>query len=279
MNRRDLIVDNVRLSHLAAGSGPPLVVLPGWSQAAAQFVPVAERLARSRRVLVLDHRGQGESEDPARGFNIHRLAGDLHEILSQEQLEGVALLGHSMGVAVIYAYLDLFGDRRIERLVLSDQRPALVRRPAWTEDEALDAGVALGPERLAEFHQSLAGPQGDEVFAEAMHGMVSRDLPADRFEALLDHTRMERRARADVYWSMAATDLRDVITTIRRPTLVVTGEASMVPRRSQEWVAASIGGARLAVIPAVDGGSHFAHYENPAAYCDVVEPFLRPASG
>jgi pimeloyl-ACP methyl ester carboxylesterase len=276
VEHREVIIDDVRLSYLTAGSGPPLVVLPGWSQAASQFVPVAQRLARARRVLILDHRGQGESEDPGRGFRVHRLAADLHGVLAQEQLEQVSLLGHSMGVAVIYAYLDLFGEERVERLVVSDQRPALVHQAAWTNEEALDSGAALTPEGLVQFHDHLAGPDGEAVFADAMRGMVSRDLEPARFQALLDQTPMERGARADVYWSMASTDLRDVIRSIRKPTLVVTGEASMVPRRSQEWVAQTVPGARLAVIPAANGGSHFAHYENPAAYADVVEPFLEP---
>ncbi len=38
-----------------------------------------------------------------------------------------------------------------------------------------------------------------------------------------------------------------------------------------------IPGARLAIIPAEDGGSHFAFWENPTAFHAIVETFLTEA--
>jgi pimeloyl-ACP methyl ester carboxylesterase len=190
---------NVTLAYLELGAGPPVVCLPGWSQAAEQFEPVMQRLATDHRVLALDHRGHGRSGQPGRGYRLHRLAADLHEILVALELEQVTLLGHSMGVAVIWAYLDLFGPTRLDRLVLADSRPTLVRDRDWSDAEALVAG----------------------------------------------------RAR-------------------RRPssTTCATGCA--------QWIATSIPGARLATIPAEEGGSHFAFWENPERFATIVAEFLAP---
>jgi pimeloyl-ACP methyl ester carboxylesterase len=41
------------------------------------------------------------------------------------KLKRVSLLGHSMGAAVIWSYIELFGDTELSKLILIDQSPAL----------------------------------------------------------------------------------------------------------------------------------------------------------
>lgn len=69
-------------------------------------------------------------------------------------------------------------------------------------------------------------------------------------------------------------DWRDLIPIITVPTIVVHGLGSMIPLECQQWIAASIPGARLATIPAEDGGSHFAFWENPERFSEIVARFL-----
>ncbi|MFN7278235.1 MAG: alpha/beta fold hydrolase, partial [Betaproteobacteria bacterium] len=89
--------DGVKLHYLEAGSGKPLVMIPGWSQTAAQFRHQLEGLSDRYRVIALDMRGHGESAKPAHGYRIHRLSKDVHEFLTAKSLGGVTLAGHSMG--------------------------------------------------------------------------------------------------------------------------------------------------------------------------------------
>lgn len=272
--RDHVTVDGVRLAFLAAGAGPPLVLLHGWSQSAVQFEPLAVRLAAGRRVLALDHRGHGRSEDPGRGYRLARLAADVRGALAALELDRVALLGHSMSVAVIGAYLDAYGTERIDRLILNDQRPRIVRPPDWDDDDALRYGASVTPEAAAEFTVRLAGPDGEAAFAAAMRPMVSPDLPPERLTQLMATTAMGRSARADLYWSMATADLRDVWAAIDVPTLVTSGEASMIPVQSQRWLASEIPGAEFHITRAAHGGSHFAFWEDPDRYAAVLAEFL-----
>lgn len=46
--------DGVTLSYLEAGSGKPLVLIPGWSQTAEQFKHQIEGLLGRYRVIALD---------------------------------------------------------------------------------------------------------------------------------------------------------------------------------------------------------------------------------
>lgn len=272
--REQVTVDGVRLAFRAAGAGPPLVLLHGWSQSAVQFEPLMVRLAAGRRVIALDHRGHGMSADPGRGYRLSRLAADVRGALDALGLDGVALLGHSMSVAVIGAYLDAYGTERIERLILNDQRPRIVRPPDWSDDDALRFGASVTPEAAAEFAVRLAGREGEVAFAAAMRPMVSPDLPPERFTRLMATTAMARPARADLYWSMATADLRDVWPAVDVPTLVTAGEASMIPVESQQWLASEIPGAQFHVTRAAHGGSHFAFWEDPDRYAAVLAEFL-----
>ena len=133
--------DGVRLHFIQQGSGAPLVMIPGWSQTAAQFEGQMAGLAARRRVIAIDMRGHGESDKPEHGYRIQRLAMDLRNAIEALGLERVSLLGHSMGCSVIWCYLDLFGWGGLERLVLVDQMPCITARPGWSEQERRDAGA------------------------------------------------------------------------------------------------------------------------------------------
>ena len=54
--------DGAELNLLEAGSGSPLLLLPGWSQTAAMFRHQLEGLSERYRVIALDWRGHGDSQ-------------------------------------------------------------------------------------------------------------------------------------------------------------------------------------------------------------------------
>jgi pimeloyl-ACP methyl ester carboxylesterase len=58
------------------------------------------------------------------------------------------------------------------------------------------------------------------------------------------------------------------------PTLVVHGLGSMIPLECQQWIVDVVPGAQLATIPADEGGSHFAFWENPTRFAELVADFL-----
>ncbi len=170
----------------------------------------------------------------------------------------MTLLGHSMGVAVIWAYLDLFGPARLDRLVLADSAdcasPRLVRRRGrsrWSSQT---------PAELDDLCHRLRAPDGWDVLVEVLLDLASPDLSPERFEALLATNRPTANETqcAALWYDQCTVDWRDLIPTITVPTIVVHGLGSMIPLECQQWIATSIPGARLATIPAEEGGSHFA---------------------
>ena len=108
---------SLRLRLLAAGSGPPLVLLHGVSLSAAAWAPLFTGLP-DRRLLAIDLPGHGLS-DPAsyrRGRvrqNAHQL---IEDILDALELHEAPVVGHSLGgmLALWYAAT---GAQRISSLV------------------------------------------------------------------------------------------------------------------------------------------------------------------
>jgi pimeloyl-ACP methyl ester carboxylesterase len=115
--------DDVSLSYISAGRGKPLVLIHGWSQSAEQFKYQISAFAQRYHIVAIDLRGHGKSEKVTYGYRISRLSKDIQELIDFLQLEKPHLLGHSIGCAVIWSYIDLFGTNEMDRLVLVDQSP------------------------------------------------------------------------------------------------------------------------------------------------------------
>ncbi|MDA0229232.1 MAG: alpha/beta hydrolase [Proteobacteria bacterium] len=270
------ISGSVTLRYQEAGAGKPLVMLPGWSQSAAEFKYQMSALAEGRRVIALDMRGHGESDKPAGGYRISRLAADLHEVLIALDLHDVDLLGHSMGCSVSWCYLDLFGAERLSRLILVDEAAAVTGNPSWPQAErkALDCLFAGPLDLAAQYHKVLTATDA-EATADLLAGMFTAGVARDDLLWIAaENLKLPRIHAANLVYHHAMIDWRDVVRAIRLPTLVVGGHASIFPAHTQEWIAEQIPGAECVIFGASEGGSHFMFYENPAKFNTVVNAFL-----
>ena len=266
--------DGYTLHYFEAGQGRPIVMIPGWSQTAAQFAGQM-KLADRYRIFALDMRGHGASSKGAHGYRIHRLAKDLHDFLVAADLEDVTLLGHSMGAAVIWAYWDLYRNERIAKLVLVDQVPACANNPGWSDRQKAEAGGLWGPEGLYEAANAIAGPEGNEVSARFVEGMFTGRYPRDQIDWVIEQNlQFPREPAARLVVNHCMTDWRDIFATIDVPTLIVGGEASLFKVEALEWMRAQIPGARLEVFGADEGGGHFMFMENPTKFNQLVRDFV-----
>ena len=55
---------------------------------------------------------------------------------------------------------------------------------------------------------------------------------------------------------------------------MIGGKASLVPWKSQLWVASQIKGAKVEIFDEAEGGSHFMFMENPDKFNRLVEDFV-----
>jgi non-heme chloroperoxidase len=229
--------DGVGLRYLEVGSGRPLVLIHGWSQAAELFRRQIDGLSDRYRVIAYDQRGHGESDKPAFGYRISRLAKDLHDVLTALDLHDVAAVGHSMGCSVLWCYWDLFGAERLAKLILVDQAPFLTDNPAWSPAERAAAGAMATAEERVAAHNRVAASTGEAPIRELVEAMTTGALdPAVKAWIVEHNLKMPRAAAATLSFNHGGQDWRDVIPRITLPTLVVGGRASLISWRSQAWI-------------------------------------------
>lgn len=123
--------DGVDLFYRDWGTGKPVVFVAGWALPSEswqyQMLPLVEA---GYRTIAFDRRGHGRSSDPGRGYDFDTLADDLAAVLDALDLNGVILVGHSMGCNEIVRYLSRHGSARIERVaMLGAMTPCLAKRP------------------------------------------------------------------------------------------------------------------------------------------------------
>jgi pimeloyl-ACP methyl ester carboxylesterase len=270
-----ILPDGVRLSLCDAGSGRPIVMLHGWSQTAAMFHHQIAEFSSAARVIAPDLRGHGQSDKPEGGYRVPALARDLKALLDHLSIESADVIGWSMGAAVIWSFIDLFGTARIRNLVLVDEPACVVQLPGMTEQDVADAGAIFDLTGLQGLMAGLLGPQSSEVRRGFVNGMLSPHADeAMRNWILEENLKMPAACAAALLLNHATQDWRDLIARIDVPTLVIGGEVSHVNPISQKWIAGALHRSKLEIISAADRGSHFPFLENPALFNRLVREFL-----
>ena len=267
--------DGVNLHYVEAGSGKPILMIPGWSQTAEQFKYQLSGLSDRYRVIAIDMRGHGESDKPEFGYKISRLAKDVHDTIHELDLDEVNILGHSMGSSVIWNYYDMYGPERLSKLLLIDQMPMITSNPAWSEQERIDSGAIFNPQSLYETINALAGPDGVETTKGFIGSMLTKSAPQEEKDWIIERNlTMPRQYAATLLYNHSTQDWRDLIPRLELPALVVGGRVSTVPWRSQEWIAKQIPGARLEIFEEEDGGNHFMFIEGHEKFNTIVADFV-----
>jgi pimeloyl-ACP methyl ester carboxylesterase len=112
--------DGVRLHYLDEGEGPAIVFIPGWMNPASIWEPQVRYFAANYRVVVLDPRSQGESEQVTEGHYPERRSRDIKELIKHLEVSSVVLVGFSMGGPEVLSYVDQFGTGSLSGIVLVD---------------------------------------------------------------------------------------------------------------------------------------------------------------
>jgi haloacetate dehalogenase len=116
---------------------PPLLLLHGHPQTMAMWHRVAPALARTRRVVLMDLRGYGDSGRPVAGeasaaYAKREMALDAVALMRSLGHERFAVLAHDRGARVAHR-LALDHPQAVDRLMLLDIAPTLAMYEGTTE--------------------------------------------------------------------------------------------------------------------------------------------------
>jgi len=119
-SRSFITSDNVRIHYLEAGKGPAIVLIPGWTMPADIWEHQIAYFSKTYRVIAIDPRSQGDSDKPQDGNYPERRAADYHELVAALNVRRPVLVGWSLAVPELMAYVEQFGANDIRGLVLVD---------------------------------------------------------------------------------------------------------------------------------------------------------------
>lgn len=262
--------DGVRLSYWEAGRGKSLIFIPGWSANGAEFINVMYLLRENYHVYVLDPRNQGLSQNVSYGMRISRYAKDVKEFTEYLGIKSANYCGWSMGASVLYSYIDLFGTKGINKLILIDEPPSILTRPGWNDQERLNAGAMVDyPEQLI---QAFSSGASNPVLERAMQMDSPYYENSESFARFFVKSDMQYMSL--IMFDHASNDWRDVIgKKINVPTAIFTGEYSPnLP--SQRWMKSVIPDSILYVYSKAEQGDHFLAFKNPVKFTNDLRVFL-----
>ena len=224
------------------GAGPPLVLLNGFAATKDDWDPAfLDALAADHELVLLDHRGMGESADGGGPFTVEDLADDAADAIDALELDRAAVLGWSMGGYVALS-LARRHPERVERLVLLSTTGG--GELAMPGEEAIRGELrdtSGTPREQARRLISLLFPPARAAAVDAQFGDV-----VARARAALSADVTERQWAAMEAWERRPSAREDV-GRISCPALAATGDEDVVipPENSLE-LSKAIPGAWLA---------------------------------
>jgi pimeloyl-ACP methyl ester carboxylesterase len=223
-----LAADTVRL-HIedSGGAGRPVVLIHGWPLSSQAWEPQVSALkAAGYRVVAYDRRGFGRSDKPESGYSYDTLADDLQRVMDQCGLQGVTLVGFSMGGGEVARYIARYGESRLHSAVFASAVPPYLMKSADNPEGP------LSPEKAQEKKQGLLKDRSTyfDQFTRSFFSAngVLQVTEAQRTDTLaLCHQSAQHAALACMD-AFSTTDFREDLKKVNLPTLVIHGGADAI---------------------------------------------------
>jgi pimeloyl-ACP methyl ester carboxylesterase len=253
--------ERIHYVELEEGSGPgrpTLLFVPGWTMTVEIWESQLRHFAASHRVVAMDPRSQGRSSKARDGHTAGARAGDIRAVVEALDLEPVVLVGWSMAVTEVVAYVERYGTDGVAGLVLVDGV----------------AGQDPDPRMSAMFMDWTAGFVHDRRAATDafVRGMYRREHPPEYLAAVAEQSLLTPTdAAAALVVATARHDFRSTLPRINRPVLITaTAGSPWDPYYAQ--MAEAIPGARLEWFP--DAG-HALFVDEAGRFNTLLESFLQ----
>src|SRR5438128_7670471 len=262
----------VNIAYQVVGDGPlDLVFVPGFIShldlqwADPRIARFLEKLASFSRLIMFDKRGTGLSDPVAAAAPVEARMYDGGAVMDAAGSERAALFGLSEGGAMSVLFAATYPERT-RALLLCGTFP----------NGTLDPDDNPGGQRWVDGVQRVRSATEHWGEGRTLAYMApSADSERDRigrgiFERSAASPQMAQ-TRIDM---VLETDVRELLPTLRVPTLVLHRAEEFVPVECARYMAERIPGARLVVLPGMD---HIPFYGDADGYAAEIEEFLTGA--
>ena len=248
----NVIVDTLLVNYLRQGKGPQILLVHGWGDTLRTFDAVANILESEYEVIRLDLPGFGNSQPPVEPWGLDEYGRFISRFLAKIDAKPVVMVGHSNGGAILINALAEAMTMTDKLVLLSSagiRNARSLRNVAWrvTAKVGKAATAVLPAASQRSFRRRLYSTAGSDM-------MVAPHLE-ESFKRIVGQ------------------DVRAKAAALHVPTLIINGSTdTATPLEFARTFNSLIKGSQLNVI---DGASHFAHQEQPAAVADMLKAFLK----
>jgi pimeloyl-ACP methyl ester carboxylesterase len=261
--------NGVNLFYEESGSGPETIVFShGFLMDHAMFGPQRAAFEKQYRVIAYDHRAQGQSEDPGRGYDMSTVTDDAAILIRTLKAAPCHFVGLSMGGFV--------GMR------LAARHPDLIRTLTLMNTTATREKIynRVKYAFLARMVKTFSPAPFTAIAVKELFGRTTRNSSEKR--ALLQEwiAKLRTRPRSVGYTLQAIAKRREFrageMAAIHCPTLIITGgDDTAQPPRNAASLFTGIRGARMINIP---GAGHSSSIEQPEAVIAAMREFFATAT-
>ena len=256
-------------------TGRPLVMVnggPGFDHTYVLCSDAWDAIARGRRVVFYDQRGNGRSSALRKGQSctLGDQIADLDTLRRQLGAASIDLLGHSWGGYLVMAYAARHPDH-VAHLIIADSAA-----PKWSETEFIFKYAfpdQVEDQGVTDFQDAMGDSTAMRRSLQQYLGMLFvSTAKRDEFLSHSSQYRYTRSVNEALNADLARYDMWPVLPTLRMPALVLTGRYDMNVAASTAWkIHKAIPGSRWEVF---EESGHLPYFEEPGKFVSVVEGFL-----
>lgn len=263
MRTDEIAVDGLRIAYRSAGSGQPLVLLHGGPSDSREWRGQLEGLSDKFAVVAWDMPGCGRSADPPDGFLIRDYVNCLVAFMTTLGLEQPHVMGQSFGSGLALELYRLHPTIPRSLVLVSAYAGwvgSLSREAAAQRKQQMLTRIELPPDKWTDsWIPTLVTESAPAPMVSELRSILSEFHPEGQ--------------RALLRSGFAEHDARDVLPSIKVPTLLVYGDKDVrSPLAVAEDLHAKIRGSKLVL---VRGVGHMVDMEAPDRLNNEVRAFIR----
>jgi esterase len=254
----------MKLSFRKLGTGKPLFILHGLFGSSDNWQTLGKQFAENFTVYFIDQRNHGRSpHTPEHNYKL--MSDDLIEMIEDENLDKVMLLGHSMGGKTAM-YFAVTHPEKVNKMVVVDIGPK--KYPITNRDiiEALEKVNLKEVKSRKEVENIISQDIKDPVTIQ----FLLKNLYWDDNQTLAWRFNLEA-LKVNLAAVAEATPMPAI--PLQMPVLFVKGSKSdYMFNADSKLINKMFSNAKIVTIP--DAG-HWVHTDKPVEFFDIVNTFLR----
>ncbi|AZZ61272.1 alpha/beta hydrolase [Oenococcus sp. UCMA 16435] len=255
-----ITIDNIHLNYSDQGHGFPVIIMTGYAGYKEIWRSQVDYLINhGYRVINLDRRNSGNSETTTKGLRMSRQGQDLAELIAYLVFTRVNLMGNSMGAAVIWTYLSLYGEAKVNKIISVDQSPKMVTDDTW-------------PYGLLDVTWDNFPKESEKMYSvKTTYNRISNETYA-AVKAAQGNAEFNHGLNRPLLYDHVFQDWRDILTILRKPILFVAGRQS--PFWSSNYALASATLCDKGYAKIVNNAGHVVMAEQEKEFNQLMQEFL-----